>query len=338
MKKPRWHAKAFSIIVALAFALSLVPLTATPVAAEVHADFWSYPRDFAKVGQQVCFFDWSGDGSTPVRWEWDFDGDGTWDLNGVYPAPCHTYMDPGTYTVIMRATWPSGATDTETKTAYITVEWGLITEPWHFSYDGYSYSAPSGIRSQIGYNVLKDEAIFVVPDAFKGKVINWVLSGDGIEVAGGNGDIGLPYMPPDPDGIGPFKFDWIQVQSVGITVGEVLITAQIDLGEPPPTADLSLYATKKWGDINFTELDIMTPIYEWCYDYGYYELVDWEFSDCPGESEVVWYEGCYKLELPEWLGGGYIERCKTQFGYGYLREGHRYLRDQGPAARRAVMV
>lgn len=313
MKKPRWHAKAFSIIVALAFALSLLPLAAAPVAAAVHADFWAYPRDFAKVGQTVYFYDMSEDGAAPIAWEWDFDSDGV--IDSTDQNPTFVYLTPGTYDVTLRAIWPT-ASDTETKTAYITVEWGLITEPMHFSYDGMTYSAPSGIRSQIGYNVLKDEAIFVVPERFQGLVINWVLSGDGIEVAGGNGNIGLPYMPPDPDADGPFKFDWIQVQSVGTTVGEVLITAQIDMTGPPPSADLSLYATKKWGDINYTELDI---IEEYVYDYETGEG-EWVYSECPGESEVTWYEGCTYIEVPEWLGGGIIERCKGHFGYGLLRE------------------
>jgi PKD repeat protein len=315
MRKPKWQAKVFYLIIALAFAIGLAPLAAapTPVLAAVHADFYAYPMDYAKAGQIVDFRDMSADGAAPTGWLWDF-GDGS---TSTDQSPSHQYYptnNPGceTYDVTLTATWPSGATDTVTKEDYITVCWGLITEPLSLSYDGYSYYAPSGIDSQIGYNVLKAKAIFWVPDAWADRVIAWHVLGDGYVVAGGSTSTGLPGYPWDPDGLElPLKMCWIQVQSA-TEVGEVLISADIDLSGPPETADFTLYATKKWGDINYTELDIIEG-----YDY---ETGEWVYSPCPGESEVVWYEGCTYITIPEWLGGGEIERCKGHFGYGLLRE------------------
>jgi hypothetical protein len=104
-------------------------------------------------------------------------------------------------------------------------------------------------------------------------------------------------------------FDWVQVQSAA-EVGEVLIEADIDL-DSNGTTDFTLSATKKWGDINFTELEVMTQEYD--YEAGQYV---YSYSDCPGESEVIWYEGCVSIETPY----GIIERCKGHFGYGLLRE------------------
>jgi PKD repeat protein len=316
MRKHKWQAKVFYLVLALAFAFGLAPLAATtPVEARVHGDFYAYPMDYAKAGQYVYFYDMSADGAAATSWLWNFgDGSTSTDQN-----PSHQYYPTNeceTYDVTLTATWPSGATDTVTKYDYITVCWGLITEPYSYSYDDYSYYAPSGIDSQIGYNVLKARAIFVVPDgvtagfAWTNRVIGWVVSGDGHQVAGGTTGVGLTGMPPDPDGTGPARFPWVQVESDGTTVGEVLITAQIDVTGPPPTADIILSATKKWGDINFTELDTME------YDY---ETGEWVYSDCPGESEVRWYEGLVRIPLPN-DDGGYIERSKAQVGVGFIRE------------------
>jgi PKD repeat protein len=317
MRKPKWHARVFYVVLALAFAVGLVvPLAAapTPVAASVHADFTAYPRDFAKAGETVYFYDMSSDGVPPTEWLWNF-GDGQ---TGEGPEPSHQYFPQSqcqTYDVTLTATWvsPSGVrtSSTITKQGYITVCWGLITEPCSNWYDEYSYCVPSGIDSQIGWNVLKAKAIFWVPEAWANRVIAWHVLGDGYVVAGGSTSTGLPGYPWDPDGLElPLKMCWIQVQSAA-AVGEVLIEADIDLSGPPETADFTLSATKKWGDINDTKLEAM--------DYDY-DTGEWVYGTLPGESEVRWYEGQFRVVLPPWLGGGYIERSKEQFGMGMIRE------------------
>jgi hypothetical protein len=313
MRKPKWQAKVFYLIIALAFAFGLAALPATPTAVaardgvRIEIGFTSMPSDFAKAGQTVTFTG-RASGVVVQSWEWDF-GDGG---KGEGPAPTHEYMmvppDGTTFTVRMDAFWDGGS---QTVRKDIRVEWGLITEPYSYSYDGYGYSAPAGIDTQIGYNVLKAKAIFWVPDAWANRVIAWhVLGDDGYVVAGGSTSTGLPGYPWDPDGLElPLKMCWIQVQSAA-AVGEVLITADIDLSGPPETADFSLSATKKWGDIVDTVLDTME------YDY---ETGEWVYGTCPGESEVVWYEGLVQIPLPN-DDGGVIEVQKQQLGVGYLRE------------------
>ncbi|MHC4859754.1 MAG: PKD domain-containing protein, partial [Planctomycetota bacterium] len=65
---------------------------------------------------------WDEDG-IPVAFEWDFDGDGTWDAatQGVYGASItHTYPGTGTWTAAVRVTDNDGATDTATHQVVIT--------------------------------------------------------------------------------------------------------------------------------------------------------------------------------------------------------------------------
>lgn len=61
----------------------------------------------------------SSDGETSVtQYEWDVDGDGTYEKTGSNPS--HTYDESGTYTVKLRVTDGNSNTDTDTKT--VTVE------------------------------------------------------------------------------------------------------------------------------------------------------------------------------------------------------------------------
>ena len=57
--------------------------------------------------------------SNPNSWEWDFDGNGI--IDSLERNPAHTYENPGTYTVILRATNSTYGNDTEIKNGYITV-------------------------------------------------------------------------------------------------------------------------------------------------------------------------------------------------------------------------
>jgi len=64
----------------------------------------------------VQFTDLSSGG--PISWSWSF-GDGGTD---TVQNPSHTYANSGTYTVTLTATNPEGATYTQTRSDYITVD------------------------------------------------------------------------------------------------------------------------------------------------------------------------------------------------------------------------
>jgi len=78
------------------------------------AEFTGSPREGCEP-LQVCFTDQSS--GNPTGWTWDF-GDGN---TSSQQNPCHTYQQAGTYTVSLTVSNVCGS-DTETKTAYITVK------------------------------------------------------------------------------------------------------------------------------------------------------------------------------------------------------------------------
>ncbi len=83
----------------------------------IQADFTANVTSVA-TGGSVTFTDLSI-GATPTAWSWNFGGGGTPNTSAAQ-NPVITFNTPGTYTVTLTAS--SGAfTDTETKTAYITV-------------------------------------------------------------------------------------------------------------------------------------------------------------------------------------------------------------------------
>ncbi|HOZ49756.1 MAG TPA: PKD domain-containing protein, partial [Candidatus Hydrogenedentes bacterium] len=73
----------------------------------------------ANVNSSIQFLDRSTPGSgTIVSWQWDF-GDGT--PMGTGSTVSHAYGSPGKYTVTLTVTTDQGASDTESKTEYISV-------------------------------------------------------------------------------------------------------------------------------------------------------------------------------------------------------------------------
>jgi len=58
-----------------------------------------------------------GDG-TIVRYDWDWENDGTYDFEDGGATPAHTYSTEGTYQATVRVTDNSGATDTATSTTF----------------------------------------------------------------------------------------------------------------------------------------------------------------------------------------------------------------------------
>ncbi len=80
------------------------------------ADFSGTPREGCSP-LEVCFTDKSS--SNAATWNWTF-GDGN---TSTLQHPCHTYQNPGTYTVSLTVSNKCGS-DAETKAAYIVIEQG----------------------------------------------------------------------------------------------------------------------------------------------------------------------------------------------------------------------
>ncbi|MCX7861489.1 MAG: M6 family metalloprotease domain-containing protein [Bacteroidales bacterium] len=103
----------------------------------LNADFFANQTTI-QAGQSVTFTDMSvtPTGTSITSWQWTFQGGTPSSYNGQNPPPI-TYNNPGTYTVSLTVTNSSSITDTEAKTAYITV-----TSPpqsqWITQYSGFT--------------------------------------------------------------------------------------------------------------------------------------------------------------------------------------------------------
>ncbi|MGE0562636.1 MAG: M43 family zinc metalloprotease [Flavobacteriales bacterium] len=97
---------------------SLLTSTVCNVAA-INADFTGTPL-VINEGQSVTFTDASSSPATLNSWSWTFTGGTPGIFNGQNPGPI-TYNTAGTYAVSLTVTDNAAGSDTETKTAYITV-------------------------------------------------------------------------------------------------------------------------------------------------------------------------------------------------------------------------
>lgn len=79
------------------------------------ADFSASPVS-VNLGTGISFSDLST--NFPTSWEWDFNNDAT--VDSTVQFPFHVYASAGTYTVTLTVSNSAG-TDSETKTAYVTV-------------------------------------------------------------------------------------------------------------------------------------------------------------------------------------------------------------------------
>jgi PKD repeat protein len=98
----------------------------------VIAEFSGSPLNIFE-GNSVTFTDNSGCG--PTSWAWSFPGGSPASFNGQNPPPV-TYSIAGNYNVSLTVSKP-GATDTQTKTAYITVNPVSYCTPGYSSGTGY---------------------------------------------------------------------------------------------------------------------------------------------------------------------------------------------------------
>ena len=93
-------------------------------------------------------FDASGstaDGGSIVRYEWDWEGDGSWDLDsGATPTASHTYDTLGTYQATVRVWDDIDVSDTEQVT--VSVNSGNLPPTASFTADAYFGDAPLAVN------------------------------------------------------------------------------------------------------------------------------------------------------------------------------------------------
>jgi len=84
---------------------------------------WDYGPECPKPGTEIEFADQAR--GPVVQWDWDFDGDGVWDVSGgsKYKNPTWTYDDEGSYQVTQRVWSSGGLTSTLTKTVVVKNIW-----------------------------------------------------------------------------------------------------------------------------------------------------------------------------------------------------------------------
>ena len=80
------------------------------------ADFTATEVDF---GTPTEFTDTTTGGSPPYTHRWDFDDDGTYELEGNHPNPTYTYPAPGDYTACLNITDYRGCTDELCKPVHV---------------------------------------------------------------------------------------------------------------------------------------------------------------------------------------------------------------------------
>lgn len=225
MRKPKWQAKAFYIIFALALIVSLTPLTVLAG----HARIWIGGPCYAKEGQEVTFTAMTSPLADKVDWY----------VDGSFKE-----TDTGT-PFELTYTFPAGSEGTHTVSA--TGHWGNLVQE-----TGREILIGTGLIPQLEYNIIGSDATFCVPGAYVGHVRCWGIegtfypSGTVTRVIGG-----MPECPGTPGAVGD---DCVTVHAS--SWGEAVITAYTyafsdSTGSYPAT---ELMAIKKWGKISDTWL------------------------------------------------------------------------------------
>jgi PKD repeat protein len=98
-----------------------ITVTVPPEPPDPMADFTATPRTGVEPQTVTFTFDDPRDPDpvTYTAWDWDLNGDGTFDATG--PTPSRTYPTDGVFDITLRVTDSTGAQSTITKTAYIVI-------------------------------------------------------------------------------------------------------------------------------------------------------------------------------------------------------------------------
>lgn len=310
--KRGWRAKAMMLIFAFALVFGMVPMLVAPQstsAGTLVADF-DANHFVVKVGQTIQFTDLSQEvpeGTLPSNWEWDFESDTTVDSN--VQNPTHAYTAEGIYDVTLTAWWGTiDASPSDTVTKQVVV-------------------SEAALIPQVDANVLSAEALFVVPDVYYGKVVNWFyLTSLGLNtyqvVSGGNTLLQPPPPPPawnlvPPAHVKPIPYQWDSVLLRADEPGALGIVAQIDTDGNAHTIELTVIGEKKWGKIDITEIwhwpgytnrdDGMTPDELTLMSWRNMETGEMEIGS--GSTQIYWDENDKKFKGDE----TFVERVVGTF-------------------------
>jgi hypothetical protein len=220
MKKPRWQAKAFYIIFALALILGLVPLTAMAGEATICISGPAY----AKEGETITFTAETNPEADSVTWDMPAEFVATGAVDSSIIGYFATGSAGQTYVVHAVGHWGANLV----QDAYFEILIGV------------------GLIPQLEYNIIGADATFCVPDLYKGHVTGWRFEaspelGTGWSVVTG----------------GNARDNCVTVH--GSAWGELVIYADTEqFSNPVPPYQTvpatSLMAIKKWGKIYDTWL------------------------------------------------------------------------------------
>jgi YVTN family beta-propeller protein len=93
-------------------------------------------------------------GDAIVRYEWDLDGNGTFEVDGPTPAATRTYAATASYAITLRVTDRNGATDVQTET--LDVVFGLINQTLRNALVGAAYQqqlAAGGASGPVAFSI-----------------------------------------------------------------------------------------------------------------------------------------------------------------------------------------
>ena len=133
-------------------ALQIEIINALPTAMAAADDYTPFVGD-------IVLFDGSGSHDNDcgemeiTMYEWDFDGDGSYDSSGTSDSASHKYLAVGTYNVMLRVTDDEG--DTSTLSSPLMI---VVTEEIDCLDLGMSWGSTYGKATSQSMNVIKDQA------------------------------------------------------------------------------------------------------------------------------------------------------------------------------------
>ena len=293
-------------------------------AKNVIADFTGSPLSIIE-GNSVTFNDNSSCG--PTTWVWSFPGGSPSSFNGQNP-PAITYATAGNYDVTLTASKP-GATDTKTRTAYITVAPpvfnmtnGSVTTCAGSFYDS---GGPSGNYAN------NENYTFTFNPGTPGAMIRAVFSAfnlesgydylrvyDGVNTSapliGTYSGAANPGTFTAGNGSGALTFNF--TSDISVTPSGWAATISCFSTTPPPVADFAASATTPAINttVNFTDLSTNTPT-SWAWSFSPGSVVYVNGTSAGSQNPEVQFTtvGQYTVTLEASNAGGPDSEIKSNY-------------------------